>query len=139
MSAHETIIAIDFGLRNIGVAVGNTLSLTSRPLTILQARDGVPDWGALSSIFDEWRPDRILVGNPLNMDDSESDMGRQAARFARRIEGRFGLTVTLVDERLSSREAKTKALAAGHRGDFASIPVDDEAAAIILATWLHQQ
>jgi len=139
MSDHETIIAIDFGLRNIGVAVGNTLSLTSRPLTILQARDGVPDWGALSSIFDEWRPDRILVGNPLNMDDSESDMGRQAARFARRIEGRFGLPVTLVDERLSSREAKANALAAGHRGDFASIPVDDEAAAIILATWLHQQ
>ena len=139
MSAHETIIAIDFGLRNIGVAVGNTLSLTSRPLTILQARDGVPDWDALSNIFDEWRPDRILVGNPLNMDESESDMGRQAARFARRIEGRFGLTVTLVDERLSSREAKASALAAGHRGDFASIPVDDEAAAIILATWLHQQ
>lgn len=139
MSAHETIIAIDFGLRNIGVAVGNTLSLTSRPLTILQARDGVPDWEALSSIFDEWRPDRILVGNPLNMDDSESDMGRQAARFARRIEGRFGLPVTLVDERLSSREAKANALAAGHRGDFASIPVDDEAAAIILANWLHQQ
>ena len=139
MSAHETIIAIDFGLRNIGVAVGNTLSLTSRPLTILQARDGVPDWDALSSIFDEWRPDRILVGNPLNMDDSESDMGRQAARFARRIEGRFGLTVTLVDERLSSREAKANALTAGHRGDFTSIPVDDEAAAIILATWLHQQ
>ena len=139
MSAHETIIAIDFGLRNIGVAVGNTLSLTSRPLTILQARDGVPDWDALSSIFDQWRPDRILVGNPLNMDDSESDMGRQAARFARRIEGRFGLTVTLVDERLSSREAKANALSAGHRGDFASIPVDDEAAAIILATWLHQQ
>ena len=139
MSAHETIIAIDFGLRNIGVAVGNTLSLTSRPLTIVQARDGVPDWDALSSIFDEWRPDRILVGNPLNMDDSESDMGRQAARFARRIEGRFGLTVTLVDERLSSREAKANALAAGHRGDFASIRVDDEAAAIILTTWLHQQ
>ena len=139
MSAHETIIAIDFGLRNIGVAVGNTLSLTSRPLTILQARDGVPDWDALSSIFSEWRPDRILVGNPLNMDGSESDMGRQAARFARRIEGRFGLPVTLVDERLSSREAKANALAAGHRGDFASIPVDDEAAAIILATWLHQQ
>ena len=139
MSAHETIIAIDFGLRNIGVAVGNTLSLTSRPLTILQARDGVPDWDALCSIFDEWRPDRILVGNPLNMDDSESDMGRQAARFARRIEGRFGLAVTLVDERLSSREAKANALTAGHRGDFASIPVDDEAAAIILATWLHQQ
>ena len=139
MSAHETIIAIDFGLRNIGVAVGNTLSLTSRPLTILQARDGVPNWDALSSIFNEWRPDRILVGNPLNMDDSESDMGRQAARFARRIEGRFGLTVTLVDERLSSREAKANALATGHLGDFASIPVDDEAAAIILATWLHQQ
>ena len=138
MSAHETIIAIDFGLRNIGVAVGNTLSLTSRPLTILQARDGVPDWDALSSIFSEWRPDRILVGNPLNMDGSESDMGRQAARFARRIEGRFGLTVTLVDERLSSREAKANALAAG-TAETLPIPVDDEAAAVILATWLHQQ
>ena len=139
MPSYETVIAIDFGLRNIGVAVGNTLSLTSRPLTILQARDGVPDWDALSSIFSEWRPDRILVGNPLNMDDSESDMGRQVARFARRIEGRYGLTVTLVDERLSSREAKANALSTGHRGDFASTPVDDDAAAVILSTWLHQQ
>ena len=139
MPSHETVIAIDFGLRNIGVAVGNTLSLTSSPLTILQARDGVPDWNALSAILDEWQPNRVLVGNPLNMDDSESDMGRQAAQFARRIEGRFGLKVTLVDERLSSREAKANALATGHRGDFANTPVDDEAAAIILTTWLHQK
>ena len=76
MSAHETIIAIDFGLRNIGVAVGNTLSLTSRPLTILQARDGVPDWGALSSIFDEWRC--LLYTSPSPRDATLSRMPSSA-------------------------------------------------------------
>jgi putative Holliday junction resolvase len=134
----ETVLALDFGLRHIGVAVGNTFSRTAQPLTIIKAKDGVPDWTALSSLAEEWRPDRIVVGLPINMDGSSSELSERASKFARQVEGRIGVVVSLVDERLSSREAKRSALAEGHRGDFAAEPIDDQAAAIILSTWLNE-
>ena len=137
MAAHETVIAIDFGLRNLGIAVGNTVSNTARPLTVMRARDGKPDWEALTSLLAEWQPDRVLVGHPLNMDGTESEMGLRAKKFSRQVEGRLNITVTMVDERLSSREAKALAREAGHPGDFSDEPVDDQAAAIILTTWLN--
>ena len=137
MAAHETVIAIDFGLRNLGIAVGNTVSNTARPLTVIRARDGKPDWEALTSLLAEWQPDRVLVGHPLNMDGTESEMGLRAKKFSRQVEGRLNITVTMVDERLSSREAKALAREAGHPGDFSNEPVDDQAAAIILTTWLN--
>ena len=139
MAAHETVLAIDFGLRNMGVAVGNTLSRTAQPLAIINARDGVPDWDALAKFIEEWQPQRVVVGHPLNMDGTESDISKRVMKFARQIEGRYQRIVTRVDERLSSREAKAAALASGHNGDFAAKPIDDEAAAIILSTWLNEQ
>ena len=139
MAAHEAVLAIDFGLRNMGVAVGNTLSRTAQPLAIINARDGVPDWDALAKFIEEWQPQRVVVGHPLNMDGTESDISKRVMKFARQIEGRYQRIVTLVDERLSSREAKAAALASGHNGDFAAKPIDDEAAAIILSTWLNEQ
>ena len=137
MAEHETVIAIDFGLRNLGIAVGNTVSNTARPLTVMRARDGKPDWETLTSLLAEWKPDRVLVGHPLNMDGTESEMGLRAKKFSRQVEGRLNITVTMVDERLSSREAKALAREAGHPGDFSNEPVDDQAAAIILTTWLN--
>ena len=139
MTNHETVIAIDYGLRNMGVAVGNTLSSTAQPLAVVGARDGVPEWEALAALIAEWKPARVIVGHPINMDGSESGLSQRAAKLARQVGGRFNLPVTLVDERLSSREAKSNALAAGHRGDFAADPIDDQAAAIILATWLNDR
>lgn len=139
MARPESIMALDFGLRNIGVAVGNSLSRTAQPLTIISARDGVPDWPALTALTNEWQPHRFIVGHPLNMDGSASELSQRATKFARQVEGRLGRPVTLVDERLSSREAKTRALSRGHKGDFAAEPVDAEAAAIILTTWLNDQ
>ena len=138
-TAHETVIAFDYGLRNIGLAVGNTLSGTARPLSIIAAQNGVPNWAVLAGVLSEWLPNRLLVGLPLNMDGSDSDIGHRVEKFARQLEGRFGIQVTLVDERLSSREAKANALAQGHLGDFAANPIDDQAAAIILTTWLNEQ
>ena len=132
------MLALDFGLRHIGVAVGNTFSRTAQPLAIIKAKDGVPDWTVLSSLAQEWRPDRIVVGLPINMDGSPSELSERASKFARQVEGRIGVVVSLVDERLSSREAKRSALAEGHCGDFAAEPIDDQAAAIILSTWLNE-
>ena len=136
---HETVMAIDFGLRNIGIAIGNTLTETAQPLTVIGAQNGVPDWAALSQLLDEWRPQRILVGLPLNMDGTQSELAQRAQKFSRQFESRFGRAVTLVDERLSSREAKNNARAAGHNGDFSAEPIDHHSAAIILTTWLNDQ
>jgi putative Holliday junction resolvase len=75
-------------------------------LTVLQAKNGVPDWVQIKLLFDEWKPNHVLVGLPLNMDGSESDFCLRARKFARRIHGKFGIKVGMVDERLSSFDAK---------------------------------
>ena len=133
----RTVLAFDFGLRQIGVAVGNCLLGTSQPLSILKARDGQPDWEAVSALIAEWGPALLVVGDPLNMDDSVGELAERARKFARRLEGRFGLPVEMVDERLSSFEAKQAMREAGHRGDYKTAPADRLAAELILRTWLQ--
>ena len=105
------VLAFDYGLRNIGVAIGQRLTGTATPLTGLAARDGIPNWAQVQTLLEEWRPQQLLVGLPLNMDASESELSRRARKFANRLHGRFGLTVNLMDERLSSFEVKQQAKA----------------------------
>ena len=128
------MLAFDFGTRQIGVAVGQTLAETANPLTVFKARDGIPDWGQIQKILEEWQPDQVLVGLPLNMDGTESEFCTRARKFARRLHGMFGLEVGMVDERLSTFEAK-------HQQNrrvtsYRDHPVDDLAAVVILQTWL---
>ncbi len=134
----RTVMAFDFGLRQIGVAMGNCLLGTTAPLPILRAKDGVPEWRTLENMVEEWRPDLLVVGEPLNMDGSDSELSVQANKFARRLHGRLGLEVAMVDERLSSFEAKAISRQHGHRGDFKRQPVDSLAAQLILQTWLAE-
>ncbi len=133
----RTIVAFDFGLRQIGVAVGNVGLGTSQPLQVLSAREGIPDWEAVSALVEAWQPELLLVGDPLNMDGSASELCPRARKFAKRLHGRLGLPVTMVDERLSSFEAKEVSRERGHRGNYKSKPVDSLAAEIILRTWLE--
>lgn len=129
-------MAFDYGLRQIGVATGNCLLGTTTALPILRAKDGIPDWQLLENLVKEWRPDLLIVGDPLHMDGSNSELGERAAKFARRLHGRLGLEVVMVDERLSSYEAKQESRERGHRGDFKRQPIDSLAAELILRTWL---
>jgi putative Holliday junction resolvase len=131
-------MGFDYGLRQIGVAVGNALLGTTRSLPVLRARDGIPDWDAVETLLHEWQPDLLVVGNPLNMDGSASELSLRAEKFARRLHGRFALPVELVDERLSSFEAKQISRDRGHRGDYLREPVDSLAAELILRTWLEE-
>lgn len=133
----QTILAFDFGLRQIGVAVGNSLLGTTQALAILRAKDGIPDWGQLDSLLAEWQPDLLVVGDPLNMDGSQSELGERAAKFGRRLHGRFGLPVVNVDERLTSFEAKQQLEEEGHSGDYKAKPADSIAAELILQSWLR--
>ena len=135
----RTVLAFDFGLRQIGVAVGNCLLATTQPLTVLPAREGIPDWQALSDLVKEWQPDLLVIGDPINMDGSISELGERAARFARRLHGRTGLPFEMCDERLSSFEAKQASRDQGHRGDYRRHPVDSQAAELILRTWLAER
>lgn len=138
-AGNRRVMAFDFGTRRIGVASGQEILGTGKPLTMLPARDGVPDWEQIGRLLKEWQPDRVLVGLPLNMDDTENDMCARARKFGKRLHGRFHVEVEMVDERLTSFEAKGDVMASGGSRDFGLDGVDDRAAVLILETWFHQQ
>ena len=128
------MLAFDYGLRTIGVAVGNALLGSASALTTLAARDGVPDWERVRRLLEEWKPDLLLVGLPLNMDDTPSDMSVRAERFARRLTGRFGIASEMMDERLSSFEARSLV------DDYAqNVALDSIAACLILESWFAER
>ncbi|MCY4565747.1 MAG: Holliday junction resolvase RuvX [Gammaproteobacteria bacterium] len=101
----ETVLAIDFGLRRMGLAVGQSITGTASPIDSIAARDGVPDWAELDRLVAEWRPHCLVVGLPLNMDGTESEMSGRTRRFATLLKRRYSKPVDLTDERLTTREA----------------------------------
>lgn len=141
--AARTVLSFDYGLRRIGVAVGNTLTGTAEALATIAAHDGEPDWNAIGRCVADWRPTAMVVGVPYNMAGQDATITAAALRFAGDLGGRFGIEVHLVDERLSSREAeddlrerrrsgaKTRRV---RRGE-----VDREAARLLLLQWLRAQ
>lgn len=133
------VLAFDYGTRRIGVASGQEMLGTGQPVAMIPARDGIPDWDQLEQLLQEWRPDVVVVGLPLNMDDSENDMCARARKFGNRVHGRFHVPVEMVDERLTSFEAKGDVMAAGGSRDFGRHGVDDRAAVLILETWFGLQ
>nr|WP_295713302.1 Holliday junction resolvase RuvX [uncultured Halomonas sp.] len=138
-AGQRLILAFDYGTRRIGVAVGNELLRSARELTPLTARDGIPDWKVVERLLSEWQPDLLVVGLPLNMDGSESDMSTRARKFGNRLHGRFGKPCEMVDERGTTREAKTIAREAGHKGNYRQDSVDGIAAILILEGWFAHQ
>lgn len=132
-------MAFDFGLRQIGVAVGNLVTSTGQALTVLRARDGIPDWDEIGRLLQEWQVGQLVVGLPLNMDDSESELSQRAEKFGRRLQGRYGLPVDYMDERLSSFEAKQQLAEQGHRGNYRDQPADALAAELILRSWFENR
>lgn len=131
-----TLLAFDYGLGQIGVAVGQTLTHSAQPLCVLQASNGTPNWNQIEGLLNEWKPEKVLVGLPLNIDGSESAFCNRTRKFARRIHGRFGVVVGMVDERLSTFEAKQHAT---KKHGYKQNPVDHMAACLILETWLQEQ
>ena len=134
-----TALAFDYGTQSIGVAVGQTLTKTANPLASLKAQDGIPQWDHIQKLIDEWQPTLLIIGLPLNMDGSESELCQRARKFANRLNGRFQLPTQLIDERLSSFEAKGEIIEKTGSRDFKSQNVDGLAAKLILETWLAQQ
>lgn len=135
----KSILCFDFGTKSIGVAIGQSITQTASPLKDLKAKDGIPDWQQLKNLLDEWRPDLLVVGLPLNMDGSESELSQRARKFGNRLHGRFGLPVVWADERLSSFEARGEIITQTGSRDFKSHQVDSLSAKIILEGWLRSR
>lgn len=136
------ILGFDYGLRRIGIAVGQSLTGTATPLPAIAARDGVPDWTAIARFIEEWQPAALVVGVPYNMDGSRQEMTDRAERFCRQLEGRFHLPVHPVDERLSSHDAEDRLRTArqeGRRGRISKPDIDSAAACLLLESWFHSQ
>lgn len=138
-AGHRRVLAFDFGTRRIGVASGQEMLGTGQPVAMIPARDGIPDWQRIEQLLREWHPDLVVVGLPLNMDDTENEMCARARKFGNRIHGRYHVPVEMVDERLTSFEAKGEVMAAGGSRDFGRHGVDDRAAVLILETWFGLQ
>lgn len=135
-SSHEaTVLAFDFGTRRIGVAVGNTMLRVARPLTTIAAEANAARFAALAALIDEWQPDLLVVGRPVHADGTPHEMTARAERFARQLEGRFGLEVAYADERRTTEHAESALAEAGVRASDRRAKRDEVAAQLILQAW----
>lgn len=130
------VMAFDFGLKRIGVAVGQTVTKTANPHTMIKAKDGVPNWDDVGRLIKEWKPIALVVGIPLNMDGTEQPMSQRAKKFANRLADRFKLPVYPVDERLTTRVAREAIFQQGGYKALQEDSVDAMAAKIMLEAWL---
>ena len=124
----QTLLAFDFGLKRIGVAVGNTVLKQARPLTIIHAETNDAKFSAVGALIQEWQPAVCVVGLPLHPDGTEHEMTARCRRFANQLHGRFGVDTVLVDERFSS------AVLPQH----ANSRIDDQSAALILQQYFDE-
>ena len=129
-----TVLGFDFGLKRIGVAVGQTMTQTARPLIILNANRGVPNWNDIQKLIDEWAVDALVVGLPLNMDGTEQAITQQARAFAKTLENKFHLPLYFSDERLTTIAAKDELHSQKSKKRFSA--VDSVSAKLIVESWM---
>ena len=136
-----TVLAFDFGLQRIGVAVGEPELGTAHPLPRVAAQSGTGRLTAIGNLVEEWNPALLVVGRPLGEDGAPREMTRRAERFARQLEGCFGLPVKLVDERYSSAEAESRMRAAYGRRRAVELArgkaLDSQAAQLLLEQYFE--
>lgn len=133
------MLAFDFGTRRIGVAIGETMLGTARPLTTIDAEANDARFAAIGKLIEEWRPSALLVGLPLSLDGEATEMTERCRRFARQLEGRYRLPVILADERLTSADAEERLRERGLDWRRRKETLDAEAAAILLQAYFDQK
>ena len=124
----EIVLGFDFGIKRIGIAMGNTLTGQAQPLAVVKAIDNAARFKQIGELIEQWRPTQLIVGEPRHPDGAEHEMTLRCRRFANQLHGRFSLPITLVDERYSSAVIQAK------RGEI----IDAKAAAIILQQYFDE-
>lgn len=135
----RTIMGFDYGVKSIGVAVGQEVTGTANALTALPAKEGIPNWDQIEKLLKEWQPDLLVVGLPLNMDGTEQEITVRAKKFANRLHGRFGKQVETYDERLTTVDAKQQLFEEGGYRNLQKGKIDAESARLIVESWFEAQ
>jgi putative Holliday junction resolvase len=126
------IVSFDFGTKKIGVAVGQTETGTSSPLEIIFNKNNTINWAGIELVLNEWKPKLILVGKPLNMDGSDSDIMEKVNIFFKKLEKISKVPCEYVDERLTSFEARQ------NLSDLKTDLIDAHAAKILIDHWFNK-
>ena len=134
----QTIMAFDFGTQKMGMAVGQALIESATPLALFPMKDGVPQWENLLKIIKQHQPQLFLVGLPLNMDDSESELYTRARKFAKRLRHQSNINTLMVDERLTTREARDELDHYQAQGRGKKLAADSLAAALLIESWYRE-
>lgn len=133
------VLAFDFGEKRIGVAVGEWETRLAHPLETIESEANAPRFARIGNLIGEWRPVQLVVGLPLGLDGQEHDLTRRCRRFANQLNGRFGLPVRLVDERLTSVEAERRLRESGASSSQRKTAVDALAAQEILQDYFAHE
>ncbi len=132
----KTVLGFDFGTHWIGVAVGQTLTAHARPLNAIKSSRSKPNWQAIEGLLKDWQPQKLIVGLPTQLDGANDEMTEPTKKFARQLQGRYHLSIAMVDERLTTREAYNVAI---ESADYKSKPeIDSIAAVLITESWLRE-
>ncbi len=135
LNSPQLIIAFDFGTQKMGMAVGSSLIESATPLALFPMKDGIPNWDELLKIVKQHQPNLFLVGLPLNMNDSESELSTRARKFARRLRHQTNIETVMVDERLTTREARDELEHYQAQGRAKKLAADSIAAALFIESW----
>jgi putative Holliday junction resolvase len=131
-------LGFDYGTKKIGVAVGQLLTRSASPLSVLYRVKNEIDWISIGTLIKQWRPFALVVGIPLHMDGKTQWITAEATAFALALKDRFQLPVYIADERLTSAEARSQVFECGGYKALKKTAIDSLAAKLILEQWLAQ-
>ncbi|MBD1580899.1 Holliday junction resolvase RuvX [Pseudoalteromonas sp. S16_S37] len=133
----RTVMGFDFGTKSIGIAVGQELTGTATSLGAVKAKDGIPNWSDIATHIEQWQPDLLVVGLPLNMDGTNQQVTFSAKKFANRLHNNYRLPVETQDERLTTADAKARLFEQGGYRNLGKGNVDSMSAVIILESYFE--
>lgn len=136
-AGQRTVLGFDFGMKYIGIAVGQEITNSASVIGSVKATDGIPNWDNITSYIKEWQPDFIIVGLPLNMDGTEQNVTASAKKFGNRLHSRFGLPVEFQDERLTTVDAKAQLFERGGYRNLTKENVDAQSAVLIIESYFE--
>tara|TARA_B100001250_G_scaffold190458_1_gene163632 strand:- start:662 stop:1087 length:426 start_codon:yes stop_codon:yes gene_type:complete len=135
--ASQIVMAFDFGTKNIGIAIGQEITGSSQTFYTVKANQGEPEWTQLDKVVFDWNPKLFIVGDPLNFDGSESDMKEKSDKFSYQIQKKYKIPVKLVDERLTTKEARERIKEGVDMSLRSSNDIHQISAQIILESWFR--
>lgn len=130
-------MAFDFGTKNIGIAIGQEITGSSQTFYTVKANQGEPEWTQLDKVVFDWNPKLFIVGDPLNFDGSESDIKEKSDKFSYQIQKKYKIPVKLVDERLTTKEARERIKEGVDMSLRSSNDIHQVSAQIILESWFR--